>query len=210
MYKKGCIPVVFLILTVIIALLAYFLGKKNSAKTIDSIAMNHVLIQEIAELSSLEVQGNASIKSTNIVNDGSITDQFKKLFMERTLNITVPYVAKYGINLQQQNITIEEKNKQVYIVLPNPKLLSYELRLDKADAMSRKGLLETSNEESYNKIMQKLYAQSKAQLEKNDTYKQQSKDKIRKLLQSYYAPMNMKVDISFSDEIKSKVIDTRQ
>ncbi|MCH5599463.1 DUF4230 domain-containing protein [Niabella ginsengisoli] len=86
--------------------------------------MNDVLIKQIAELSALEVQGNASIKSSNIKDDGSVSDNFKKLFMERTFNISVPYVAKYGINLNNQKINIEEKNKQVYIVLPNPSCLA--------------------------------------------------------------------------------------
>ena len=195
------------LLIIIIALLAYFLGKRSASKTVDSVVMNDVLIRQIAELSALEVQGNASIKSSNIKNDGSIADNFRKLLMERTFNISVPYVAKYGINLNNQQINIEEKNKQVYIVLPNPQLLSYELRLDKANAASRKGWLESDNEDAYNKLMQKLYTQSKAQLEKNTGYQQQSKEKIRKIIQDYYAPLNFKVEVTFVNDLKSRVID---
>jgi hypothetical protein len=195
------------LLIIIIALLAYFLGKRSASKTVDSVVMNDVLIRQIAELSALEVQGNASIKSSNIKNDGSIADNFRKLLMERTFNISVPYVAKYGINLNNQQINIEEKNKQVYIVLPNPQLLSYELRLDKANAASRKGWLESDNEDAYNKLMQKLYTQSKAQLEKNASYQQQSKEKIRKIIQDYYAPLNFKVEVTFVNDLKSRVID---
>ncbi|MFT4092517.1 MAG: DUF4230 domain-containing protein [Niabella sp.] len=196
------------ILIIVIGLLAYFLGKKNASKTIDSVAMNSVLIQQIAELSTLEVNGNASIKSTNIVNDGSLTDSFKKLLMERTLNINVPYTAKYGVDLGRQHINIEAKNKQVYIVLPDPVLLSYELHLDKSDAISREGLLETNDLNGYNRIMQKLYAQSKGQLDNNQAYKQQSKEKIRKIIEDYYSPMGFKVDVTFNNDLKSKVIET--
>lgn len=204
--RNGCLLAILFIFAIAIAVMAYFLGKKNASKTIDSIAMNNVLIQQIAELSSLEVQGTASIKSTNIANDGSITDEFRKLFLERTVNLTVPYVAKYGVNLDQQTINIEEKNRQVYIVLPDPRLLSYELRLDKTDAMTRKGLFESGNDENYNRVTKKLYSQSRSQLENNNAYIQQTKDKIRRIIESYYAPMNMKVDITFSDEMKSKIV----
>lgn len=204
--RTGCMLAVIFLLAIGLAVLAYFLGKKNGNKTIESIAMNNVLIQEIAELSSLEVQGTASIKSSNIVNDGSFTDELRKLFLERTLNISVPYVAKYGVDLEKQNITIQEEKKAVYIVLPTPKLLSYELRLDKADAMSRKGFFESGSDENYNSVEKKLYSQSRAQLEKNSNYVQQSKDKIRKIIESYYAPMNYKVDLVFSDEVKSRVL----
>ncbi|MGC4233734.1 MAG: DUF4230 domain-containing protein [Niabella sp.] len=195
------------LLILIIALLAYFLGRKSASKTVDNMIMNDVLIKQIAELSALEVQGNASIKSSNIANDGSITDYFKKLFLERTFNISVPYVAKYGINLERQHINIEEKNKQVYIVLPDPELLSYELRMDRMNAASRKGLFESNDEEAYSRLIQKLYAQSKAQLESNTNYRQQSKEKIRKIIQDYYAPLDYKVEITFTNELRSKVVE---
>ena len=197
------------LLIIIIGLLAYFLGRNSASKTVDNVVMNDVLIRQIAELSALEVQGNASIRSSNIKNDGSISDNFRKLFMERTFNISVPYVAKYGVNLGSQNINIEEKNKQVYIVLPNPKLLSYELRLDKANAASRKGLFESDNEEAYDKLMKKLYTQSKAKLEQSTGYQQQSKDKIRKIIQDYYAPLNFNVEVTFADDLKSRVVEEK-
>lgn len=198
------------LLIIIIALLAYFVGRKSASKTVDNMIMNDVLIKQIAELSALEVQGNASIKSSNIANDGSITDHFKKLFLERTFNISVPYVAKYGINLERQHINIEEKNKQVYIVLPDPGLLSYELRMDRMNAASRKGLFESNDEEAYGRLVRKLYTQSKAQLESNTNYRQQSKEKIRKIIQDYYAPLNYKVEITFTNELRSKVMEEQR
>ncbi|GAB3421071.1 DUF4230 domain-containing protein [Niabella aquatica] len=207
MRNRGFYFFIFL-LVIIIALLAYFLGRKSASKTVDNMIMNEVLIKQIAELSALEVQGNASIKSSNIANDGSITDHFKKLFLERTFNISIPYIAKYGINLDQQHINIEEKSKQVYIVLPDPELLSYELRMDRINGVSRKGLFETNDEQAYSRLIQKLYAQSKAQLEGNTSYRQRSKEKIRKIIQDYYAPLNYKVEITFTNELKSKVIET--
>ncbi len=205
--RNGCYLFIFFLFAIALAVMAYFLGYKNASKTIDSIAMNNVLIQQIAELSSLEVQGTASIKSSNIANDGSLSDELKKVFLERTVNITVPYVAKYGVDLEKQNINIEEENNQVYIVLPNPKLLSYELRLDKTDAMTRKGLFEAGNDAHFTGIHKKLYAQSRSQLEQNKAYIQQTKDKIRQIITAYYAPMNLKVDIAFTDELKSRVVE---
>lgn len=193
------------LMILVIGVLAYFLGKKNGGKTIDSVAMNGVLIQEIAELSSIELRGTANIKSTNIRNDGSMTDELKKVFLERTFNITIPYIAKYGVDLKNQRINIQQKDKLVSIVLPTPQLLSYELRMDEADAVTRKGLLDNSNDDNYNKIQKKLYTQSRQQLENNQAYIQQSKNKIVQIIQSYYAPMNFKVDVVFKDELKSKV-----
>lgn len=203
--NKGCFYGLILFLVLLVGGLAYFLGKKHGTKTIDQMAMNVALIRDIAELSALEVQGTAQIKTTNILNDGSITDAFKKLFTERTLQISIPFVAKFGVDLGKQNIHIQEKDKIVSIVLPHPQLLSYELRLDRLDAMTRNGLLETSNENQYAAIQKKLYTASKNQMEQQLGYQQQAKDKIRKILENYYAPMHFKVEVTFKDEIKSRV-----
>lgn len=207
--QKGCSLFVLLLCTIVIGVLAYLLGKKSGTKTIDTIALNAAFVKEVAELSSLEVQGTATIKTTNISNDGTMTDAFKKLFMERTVNISIPYVAKYGVNLEAQQLNIEEKNKVVHIVIPVPELLSYELRMDRADAMTRRGMLESPDETYYASIQKKLYAESRKQMEGNPVYIQQSKDRIRKILEQYYAPMQFKVEVLFKDELKSKVIDQR-
>ncbi|WP_346238543.1 DUF4230 domain-containing protein [Niabella insulamsoli] len=205
MRSRASLFFVFLLI-IVIAVLAYFLGKRNASDSLDNVVLNDVIIRQIAELSTLEARGNATIKSSNISNDGSLSDSFKKFFLERTFNISVPYVAKFGVNLGDQKVTIEEKNKQVYIVLPEPQLLSYELRLDQTNAVARKGLLESDNERQYDRLMQKLYEQSKGQLQENAGYRQRAKEKIIKILGDYYKPLGFEVDVAFVDDLKSSVI----
>ena len=198
----------YILLIIVIGLSAYYLGKRSVAHVLDKAVLNNALIQQIAELSSLEVHGNASIKSSNINDGNDFADTFRKFFLERTVNITVPYIAKYGIELEHKSVNIEEKDKRMYIVLPSPKLLSYEVRLDKAKTVSKKGILESIDEQTYDRVIQKLYSQSKTQLENNQIYKDQSKEKIKNIIEGYYAPLGYKVDIVFVDELKSKVLDT--
>lgn len=131
------------------------------------------------------------------------------MFAERTATISIPYTAKYGVALKGQQITIEAKNKQVQIVLPTPQLLSYELRMDRADALTKRGMLQSPDEDYFASVEKQLYTSSRAQLESNTVYAAQSKDKIRKILEQYYAPMQFKVIVTFKDELKSKVIDQR-
>ncbi len=195
------------ILILITILIAYFLGKHHASTVVDNIALNGVFVKQIAELASLEVHGNVSIKSSNVTDDGSFTESIRKLFMERTINISVPYIAKYGIDLGKRNISIEEKSKQVYIVLPNPKLLSYEVRLDRTNTILKQGLFQSIDDQTYDRIIQKLYSQSKAQLENNEAYKQQSREKIKSIIADYYLPLQYTVEVTFDDELKSKVLD---
>lgn len=198
--RSGITTVGLLILVVIIGVLAYFLGKKSNNVVIENIATNTAIIKQISELSSLEVQGNTTIKSTNVQNDGSLTDNLRKLFMENTINITVPYVGKYGVDLEKQEIDMHEENKKIIVSLPQPKLLSYEIRMNKVSFAANRGWLQPENTEHFSKLEQKLYEQSRKQLENNITYSNQAKDKIVKTLQEYYKPTGYQLEVYFADE----------
>lgn len=117
--QKGCLPIIIFLCAIAIGVLAYLLGKKNGTKTTQQVALNVALVQEIAELASLEVQGTATIKTTNIANDGTVTDAFKKMFAERTATISIPYTAKYGVALKGQQITIEAKINRYKLYYPH-------------------------------------------------------------------------------------------
>lgn len=199
MRKNGFPALLILLLVVMVAVLAYFLGRKNGTVTVDNIATNEVFIKQISELASLEAQGVATIKRTNILNDGSISDQLKKFFMENTINISVPYIAKYGINLNEEKIDIKEKDNSVIIYLPSPQLLSYELRMDKIQAVSEEGVLLTQSHDYYNVVQQSLYSKTRKEMENNATLIQQSKEKIIAILSQYYQPLHYKVQVIFSD-----------
>ncbi|MDE1191536.1 MAG: DUF4230 domain-containing protein [Arachidicoccus sp.] len=191
--------VLVLILVIIIGLLAYFLGKKNGSVKIENIATNEAFIKEISELSSLEIHGTATIKNTNIQNDGSISDNLKKIFLENTVNISVPYIAKYGVDLQQEKINLFPNGKIIAIHLPEPKLLSYELVLDMATGITKEGWFASTNTDYYNAIQASLYTQTKKQMESNNLHKKQTEDKIVSILKEYYKPLGYSVSVQFGD-----------
>ncbi len=204
--RKGCVMITLLLLCVAIGVLAYFIGRNTQPEGYNSLIFNTAFIKDIAELATLETQGSASIRSTNITDDGSFSDALKKLFNERTVNISVPYTAKYGVNLGKQSVKIEKKDSVVTIILPQPQLLSYELKMDGLNIFSRTGILQSIDEQGFIRLEQKLYAQSRAQLEKNDTYKNIAKEKVQKVLDAYYAPMNLRVTLVFDDAKANKVV----
>lgn len=189
-----------LFLVIIIGLLAYFLGKKNGSVRIEDIALNEAIIKEIAELSTLEIHGTATIKNTNLQNDGSLSDNLKKLFLENTVNIAVPYVAKYGVNLQQQKISLSSQGKTITIQLPEPELLSYELILDKASASTKEGWFNTMSNEYYNSVQASLYTQTRNQMQNNTIYKKRTEEKIINILKNYYKPTGYSVNVSFGNK----------
>lgn len=195
--KKIISWIVVILLIVFIFWLGQWFGSKKVNQTILS---NSLIVREIAELASLEVQGNASIKRSNIENNGDWTDNLKKVFAENTVWVTVPYNAKYGVNIDEKNFTVSLKEKRVIVQLPAPALLSYELRLNQMETANKKGWLMFSDDETYTDVQKKLYETSREQLKQNNIYLEQSKEKIRKIIGTYYKPLGYEVEVNFGNE----------
>lgn len=189
------------IVVILLIVFIFWLGQWFGSKKVNqSILSNSLIVREIAELASLEVQGNASIKRSNVDNSGAWTDNLKKVFAENTIWVTVPYTAKYGVNIDDKNYNVSLKEKRVLVQLPAPVLLSYELRLNQMETANKKGWLMFSDDETYTDVQKKLYETTRAQLTQNNIYLEQSKEKIRQIIGTYYKPLGYEVEVKFGNE----------
>src|SRR5690349_13469684 len=115
----------WLILILSTLYLGYNLGKLTSGpKEYTDLTQNYAFVRSIAELASLEVHGTTTLKSSNVSNDGSWTDELKRLFIERTVRLSVPYTAKYGVDMNDSSLRIIRSDSTLKVYLPQPKLLS--------------------------------------------------------------------------------------
>lgn len=179
----------------------FWLGQRFGSKNVNQqVLSNSLIVKEIAELASLEVQGNASIKRSNVENSGGWVDNLTKVFAENTVWVTVPYTAKYGVTVDGKNFAVDVTGKKVRVSLPVPKLLSYELRLNQMETANKKGWLMFSDDETYTGVQKKLYETSRAQLQDNAIYIEQCKEKIRQIIGTYYAPLKYEVEVKFGNE----------
>ena len=191
----------FVVFTLLVILI-FWLGKQFGSKSVNqSILSNSLIVKEIAELASLDVQGVANIKRSNIEDDGSWTSNMKKAFLENTIWVSVPYEAKYGVDVSEKNFHVTLSDKKIVVKLPEPHLLSYELKVDKMETSNRKGLFLFQDDETYTDVQKKLYQSSREQLENNKLYVNQSRDKITKIIQQYYAPFlpDHQLEITFDN-----------
>lgn len=192
--------IIWLVL-VLTLVLVFWLGQRSGARIVnDKTLANSLIVRQIAELASLEVQGTATIKRSNLANDGSWTDNMRKMFAESTIWVTVPYTAKFGVNVDDKNFTVAVGEKEVLVALPATQLLSYEMRLDQMETANKKGWFMFSDDETYTDVQKKLYTTSRQEIEQNNTYREQSKEKIRKIIAQYYAPFNLTIKVKFGDE----------
>jgi len=181
----------------------FLLGRcTGSGSTVNEKAVNNVLlVREIAELASLEVQGNASFKQSNVENSGEWSDNLKRVFAENTAWVSVPYTAKYGVDTDSTNFSLTVSGKTVTIQLPPPKLLSFELRMNRMETSSRKGWFMFSDDETYTEVQKKLYDTQRSQLEENVMYQKQSMSKIIEILRNYYTPLGYELKVDFTNSI---------
>lgn len=203
--KKLLLPVMLIALAVLI----FWLGKRfGSTNVSQQVISNSTIVKEIAELASLDVQGSASIKRSNIENNGDWTDNLKKAFLENTVWVTIPYQAKFGVNIDEKLFKVELTDKKIILRLPAPRLLSYELKMDRMETSNRKGWLLFQNDETYTDVQKTLYQTSRAQLENNPTYIAQSKEKIQKVMEQYYAPFlkDHTLEIQYDGETKAPAL----
>ena len=190
--------VIFLILLVSAAF--YFLGKKNGSADAKATMIENVdMIKLIAELGALEVTGNLNMKVSNKGDDAGTWSKFKNYFSENTLQVDLPYQAKYGVDLSNQKMKIDAKAGTAVIYLPACKLLSLQLKMDRMATMSQTGLFVRATPDDLVSAQKKLYTEALAKLEKDPKFLKLSEDHIKSILEKYYKPLGYKVTCIFGE-----------
>ncbi len=188
------------IVVIALGIIAYTYGKRaGREETRTELIQNYLFVKDIAELASLEVGGSTTFKSSNIAaDDKGILGSIKKGLFEKTMSLSVPFTAKYGVDLSGDSVRIIPENDSVLrLRLPAPKLLSYELHLDRIDAQQRNGLFYFENQPMKEELYKKLYANSRAEMVSNPQYIRRAQDRICAILQGYYRAAQMQVVCEF-------------
>jgi hypothetical protein len=199
--------VVIIFLVTLVAFAFFMWGRKvGSGKTKTDIVQNVAIVKEIAQLASLEVSGSTQIKISNKGDEGSTWEKFKNYFTENTLLLTVPYEAKYGVDMRNQKMKIDSKGGIVTIYLPAVKLMSMQLRLDKMESMQQTGILNTVTLADVTKAQKQMYSAAISTLENHKAYKKLSEDNIKNTLSRYFEPMGYKVNLQFDNSASASLL----
>ena len=191
--------------TIIIVLLLllcgamYFWGKKNGTTEIKAtIINNQLMVQQIAELSALDVSGSTTAKLSNAGDNNSFWEGFKNYLAENTLQVTVPYHAKYGVDMSKGRVSIDRNDTAVVLNFPPVKLLSFQLLLDKIEVMNQTGLFNRTTIADMRKAQQQMYLSTNEQLSNNVGYHTKAREHITAIFTHYYKPLGYKVICNFT------------
>jgi hypothetical protein len=189
---------VIILLILLVAVAFYFLGKKNG-KTDAAVTLvqNVAIVKQIAELGALQVSGTSNIKISNRGDEQGTWDKFKNYFAENTLQVNVPYDAKFGVDLSNQKLNIDTKEATINITLPHCKLLSMQLKLDQMETMAQTGVFASASMNDLVKAQKKLYAAASSQLENDQRYIKLAEQHISDVFTNYYKPLGYKVNCIF-------------
>jgi hypothetical protein len=191
---------VFIVLLLAFGTATYFLGKKNgSNQMVSTVVQNVSLVQQIAELSALSVTGTTTAKLTNNTGTAGMWDKFKNYLSENTLQVTLPYQAKFGVELKDKKVKVDTKDKTIIIYLPQCKLLSLQLQLDKLETMNQTGLFNSTSIADLAAAQKQLYQQAVTALTNNLDYKKQAELQINNILKNYYQPLGYQVQCVFEN-----------
>jgi hypothetical protein len=189
---------IFLVMLITIGF--YFLGKKNGASdTKISMVENVEMIKQIAELAALDVTGNVKLKISNTGDENGAWSKFKNYFSENTLLVTLPYEAKFGVDMSNQKMKIDTKANTIIIYLPHCKLLSMQLKMDKMETMAQTGIFASASMDDLVKAQKQLYLQALQNMEKDPAYISLAEKHIEEILNNYYKPLGYKVTCKFSE-----------
>lgn len=191
---------VFIVLLLAFGAAAYFLGKKNGSDQVTATVVQNVnMVQQIAELSALSVTGTTTVKLTNTSGSTGMWDKFKNYLSENTLQVTLPYEAKFGVALQDKKVKVDTKDKTIIVYLPLCKLLSLQLQLDKLETMNHTGLFNSTSISDFSMVQKQLYQQALTSLSNNQEYKKQAELQITSILKNYYEPLGYQVQCVFEN-----------
>ena len=201
---KNSVVIVMMLLLVVAF---YFLGKKNGeSNTKISLVENVEMIKQIAELGALDVTGNVKLKISNKEDNDGTWAKFKNYFSENTLLVTLPYQAKFGVDMSNQKMDIDTKAASVIITLPHSKLLSLQLKMDKMETMSQTGIFMNASMDDLVKAQKKLYAQALVNIENNKEYIKMAENHITEILTNYYRPLGYTVKCVFENTPTNSIL----
>ncbi|MFN8315357.1 MAG: DUF4230 domain-containing protein [Chitinophagales bacterium] len=197
--------ILVLFFALLLFLTYHYAFNKGKSEGTESFVQNYEMIKDIAEVAALQVDGKTQYQFSNKQDESSWSGWLSNAVLEKTVRLDIPYTAKYGIDLNKDTFGITSMDTVIIVTLPEPMLLSLEMKLDKVQGFAKSGLLVTEDSENYLKAQKELYLKTRADLETNTSHKEKAKESLAAVFKKYMAPSGKKVIVKFGGAPAKKV-----
>ncbi len=148
-------------------------------------------VQEIFDLQTLEVSGIAELKYSE--KDKHFFSSLTNPLFAKEYEIVVPFQATYGISLKNVNVFNFFQSK-IYVDLPKPELISFDLQLYQKKIISKEGWLIFQKDDKFMELEKKIYEKQKTELLNNKTLKARCYEEAKNTIQVILQPLNLPVE----------------
>ena len=183
---------------------AFLLGKfSGNPKVEQNYNVNKAFVRRIVEMGTLEEQGTASYEYHYTEEGNGMMANLKNLVLEKHITMRIPYIAKYGVMLQDDSmrIDVDDKANRVSVSLPEPVLISYQLVMDKVQQSADRGWLVFKSDMT--SAISETYASGIAAASADAANVSQSEANVVELLKGLYPGRS--VSVTFHRPLKKTV-----
>ncbi len=187
-------------MTIIIGLfIGLKLGEYFSVKKKEFHSQIITSIKPIAKISTYKIHKIEEIQWTNQSNNQEginyIVSKIANLLYSKTLHISIPVTATYGLDLDSTNWYFKTNRDTIFMYIPQPKLLNFEIKWNEKKVVSEKGLLSFENDRQFDDLEKMFYRQKIAFYAQNDTALKKSKEIFENRIVKFYKNLGYNVVI---------------
>lgn len=177
----------FLIAVIIIGSVALVSFIKGVDKVRDGLIANYPTVKNIVQGATTEVYDSLLVTTVTKANNEELYNLLKGDSKSDTIELTIPYYCRYGVDLSVSNFRVFRDKKTVEVWLPAIKLIYCELKFERmmVDGNSGLQLLQGDN---YPALKNKMYETLIPQLEKNKPNLKAAKTTVAKAVMFYFMP----------------------
>lgn len=152
-------------------------------------------VEQTFDLHTIEVTGIAELKYTE--KDEHLLSSLTNPLFSKEYHFFIPFQATYGINLKKIKFLNFYQSK-IYVNLPNPELLTFDLQLHKKRILTNEGWLVFSRDDKFVNFEKKIYEKQKSELKSNQEFKKMALEEAKTKIKELLKPLNMPVDFSLN------------
>lgn len=188
--KKILVIILIAILTTAGAVIGYI---KGAEKVRNGLVANFPTVKNLVQGTTVEFDSVISVSLTK-TDDDVLYNLLKLDSKADSISFSIPYYARYGVDLTVRNFRLFKNEETVEVWLPDTKLQYCELKFDRMILDGKAASNHTAQSRA------KLYEYIIPLLEKNKTNRKASKTATVKALMYYFMPYKFDLKVYIAEE----------